>query len=727
MGQSLIQRSFVGGEIAPALAARADLAKYLAGLRTCRNFFVRKEGGVSNRPGTRFIAETKTPTSPSVQLLRYVSEIAGSSILIEAGLGYLRFYKAGALITLSGVAAWSGATAYVIGDIVVSGGVNYYCILGHTNQVPPNATFWYAMPGSTLELPTPFGAGLFNWHQSGRTITLTHYDVEPRELIYVSDTTWIIRKITTAPGVAAPTNVILTIGGAGSRSYGYVVTAASPDYEESIASAQVINAAAAEPTAAAPHVLTWTAVPNAPEYYVYCDPFANGTYGFIGTATGAASFRDVGFVPDFSVTPPLARTLFDTTNNFPHTSAHYQQRRLFGHTHTSPEGIWGSRIGFPSNFGISSPLQDDDAITFRLAGRQHNPIRHLIPLKTLVVLTDAGGWTVGEKLAPLTPSNLPADQELYLGADDVAPAILGNAIVYVQVRGSIVRDVRFDEQVEGLAGRDLTVYATHLFEGKTIKRLDYQATPHSIVWAIRNDGVLLGLTYIPEQDVWGWHRHDTGGTDLFTDLCVVPEGEEDAVYVITRRVIGGVNKRYIERLESRNVEAATFNADAFFVDSGLSYTGTPISTATGLGHLEGRAVVALVDGVVKTGLTVSAGSVALGVTGSDVHVGLAITADQELLDIDVQGSSVRDRKKRVQALSLLLEKSSRTFKAGPTVNDLVALKSAAFESPSMKAFTGLVDLQLLSHFTTDGRTFIRHTDPLPLSILGVIPNVEVGG
>jgi hypothetical protein len=89
-------------------------------------------------------------------------------------------------------------------------------------------------------------------------------------------------------------------------------------------------------------------VPGAPEYYVYGDPYFNNTYGFLGTATGQTTFRDVGFVPDFTITPPIPRTLFATADNFPKVSTTYQQRRFFGHTNLIPDGIFGSRTGFRS-------------------------------------------------------------------------------------------------------------------------------------------------------------------------------------------------------------------------------------------------------------------------------------------------------------------------------------------------------------------------------------------
>lgn len=742
MGEATFQRSFAGGELAPSLAARADLSKYVSGLRTLKNFIVLRHGGVSNRPGLRFVGESKT-SSTSTFLLRYVSEIAGESLLIEAAANYLRFYKNGALVTLtaSPPAAWSAIVQYAIGDLVRVAGVNYYATAASLNQTPPNASFWYAMPGDVLEVPTPFGAAGFNWVQSGNVITMTSLTVRPYELLYLALTRWIIRPMDTAPAILPPTGLGTSGGAAGALTYSYLITTAALEtYEESIASVPINRAAVAAPTTAVPIVLTWGAVAGAAEYYIYLDPYGNGTYGFIGTATGLTSFRDTGFTPDFSVTPPLPRVLFTTTNNYPARAAYYQQRRFFAHTNLVPDGVFGSRVGFASNFNISSPLQDDDAITFRIAGNQHNPVRHLVGLKTLIVLTDGGEWTIGQSKTPLTPNNIPADQELYVGSHDVTPVVVGNAILYVQARGEIVRDVKFDLQVEGLAGRDLTIFAAHLFDGYTIDRLDYAVTPHSIVWAVRSDGTLLGLTYLREEEVWGWHRHTTGASGLFEDVCVVPEAGEDAVYVLVRRTIGGVFKRYIERLERREIQ--NFNADSFFVDSGLTYSGTPVTAIGGLTHLVGQVVAVVADGIVIFDGDPTATNVAeftvpvsgilphvLTTAASIIHSGLPIRfAEIETLDLDVQGSSVRDAKKRVGSVGLLVDESVRTFKVGPSSTRLTTHKLDPAEAGAERtAFTGLEEINIESDWGKYGRVFIRHTDPLPLTILGVLPNVELGG
>jgi hypothetical protein len=744
--QSIIQRAFAGGELAPALHARADTAKYQTGLRRCRNFIVQRHGGVSNRGGTRFVNPCKT-TSINVKLLRYVSEIEGESVLIEIGNAYIRFYLNGALVVVDpgDVDAWDVGTDYVIGDLVIDGGVVYYALEANIGSAPPAAE-WHAFDGDfTYELPSAFAGNLPNWHQSGRTITFTHRLAHPYELRYESITRWVLQQVDTGTQVPAPVGVGLAVGVVGTGHAGYVVTAAALDtYEESVASAQVVSAGADPPTAANPNVISWTAQPAAAEFYIYSDPVGNGTYGFIGTAAGAGvvQFKDPGIVPDYTLTPPIPRVLFNTAGEYPHVSATHQQRRMFGQTVNNPDAIYASRIGLPSNFQISQPLQDDDALTLRLAGNNHHAVRHMLALKQLIVMSGAGEWTVGEPKVPLTPSTLSADQEVYTGCSEIPPCVIGNSVIYVQARGVGVRDLQFNQQVEGFGGRDLSIFAAHLFNGFSLREIDYAEESNSILWACRSDGTLLGLTYIRDQEVWGWHRHDTGASGRFEHVCVVPELNEDAVYVIVRRTIDGSTVRYIERLEPHreNVAAADFDLECFFVDCGLSYDGAPANNITGMLHLEGQVIAVVGDGaVIFNGdpAAVNAADFTVDNTGalptalpasySRIHAGLAIRfAEIETLDLDVAGEDVRDKKKRDGSVTLLLEDSARTFKIGPSSANLIGYALKPNEQAADQ-FTGQAEMNIGSTFTENGRLFIRHSDPLPLTILAIIPNVELGG
>ncbi len=742
--QSLIQRAFVGGELAPALGARADQAKYLAGLRTCRNMIVLRGGGVTKRPGTKFVAEVKD-SSKVTRLLSFLFEADDQTYLIEIGDLYLRFFWHGAPVVVSGVAAYAGGTTYAQGDLVVSGGVNYYSkVAGNVGHTPVSSpTQWYPLTGTIYEIPTPYAAAdvaRVRSTQSADVLTLTHPLYAPLELHRLGHTDWTLVPYTTAPEIDAPTGLAGVAGAAGVRSFTYVVTATKADtFEESSASAPFTVASAADPTVDAPNTLSWSAVTGAQEYNVYGDIYQNGVYGFLGVAQDV-TFNDVGFVPDFTITPPIPKTLFAATGDYPSVACYHQQRLGFARSVHNPETVWLSQVGGYHNFSTSTPLQDDDAITFIIASNTLQVVTHLVDLKKLIVLTDTGEWTLlGDNTGALTPSAINADQEGTVGANqDVVPVVIGNSILYVQARGTVLRELAFDLQQGGFAGIDLTIFASHLFDGYALTDLAFAQQPRSVVWATRADGTLLGLTYVKDQEISAWHRHDTGASGVVEAVEVLPDtaAAEDLAYLLVKRTINGAQKRYIEQMQPRWIPTMPLSS-AFYVDAGLTYSGAPTTTISGLGHLEGQVVAVLGDGAVVYGgdpagasaaaFTVTGGSITLPASRSVVQVGIPIRfAEVETLDLDVQGTAIRDKRKRIQSLTALVESSAIGFLAGPDADHLIRAQPNPWDVPA-GTISGPVEVNLTAGFSETGRVLIRHADPLPFTLLGLIPNGEIGG
>ena len=318
--------------------------------------------------------------------------------------------------------------------------------------------------------------------------------------------------------------------------------------------------------------LSWVEVAGARLYHVYQE--LNGVYGYIGSAEGGA-FRALGAVPDISDTPPNQRNPFFGTSNYPKTVTYFQQRLGFANSDNYPETSWFSKSGNYHNFTTSAPLQDDDAVTYTIVGRQVNQIRHMIDIGQLLTLTSGGEHIIqGDTAGVLKPAEVNPKQLSYNGANTLPPIVVGSSALYVQARGSRVRYFQLDD-IKGSEGDDLTIFSAHLFEDFTIVDWAFQQIPHSIVWVVRSDGTLLGLTYVKEHELVGWHQHDLGG--LVENVCVVPEGNEDAVYFVVKRTIGGQTKRYIERLTQRRF---TDIIDYVGMDCSLSYDGRNTGATT---------------------------------------------------------------------------------------------------------------------------------------------------
>lgn len=412
------------------------------------------------------------------------------------------------------------------------------------------------------------------------------------------------------------------------------------------------------------------------------------------------------------------------TAEYPGCTAYYQQRQIFGGSTGFPQTGWLSRTKGYLDFGVSSPALDDDSITLSMATREVNEIRHFIEVGELIALTSSGPFMVrGGQDGTITPSAVSVKGQGKGGASFVPPLLVGSQALYVQEKGQQVRSLGYSFTNDQFSGTDLTIASAHLFSGRQIVEWVYQTVPFSCVWAVRDDGVLLGLTYMPEQEVVAWHRHDTDG--YVESVACVSEGTEDAVYLIVRRTIQGQTKRYIERMHNRQFTAIE---DAFFVDSGLTYDGAPATTFSGLGHLEGETVSILADGNVMGQQVVTGGQVVLQNPASVVHVGLPIISDAETLAISVGSSSIRDKQKLINRLSLIVEESSGVW-AGADASNLFEHKqreNEPYDTP-VTPFSGLFDISISATWNKQGHAFIRQQDPLPISILSIIPEVTTGG
>lgn len=289
--------------------------------------------------------------------------------------------------------------------------------------------------------------------------------------------------------------------------------------------------------------------------------------------------NDTGANANYAETPPTQVSLFDSANNYPSAVGYYQQRLMFGGTRNDPTKVWASRSSSFHSFTQSTPGQDDDAVIFRLAGQHVNAVQHLIELSRLIVFTSGAEYTIDggqDNNNILTPTTIGPTKRTAAGSSALRPLTLVDTVLFQQARGTIIRDFR--KALQDFDTSDVTLMAAHLFEGYSLVDWAYAQSPNSTIWAVRSDGILLGLTYLPSQEVWGWHRHDTDG--LVENVCVVPEGGEDTVYLIVKRTINGVTKRYIERMVSRTITTVTDPRDLFFVDCGLTYDGRNTGTET---------------------------------------------------------------------------------------------------------------------------------------------------
>lgn len=413
-------------------------------------------------------------------------------------------------------------------------------------------------------------------------------------------------------------------------------------------------------------------------------------------------------------------------SDYPAAVSYFEQRRCFAGTPARPQNIWMTKSGTEANMSYSLPIRDDDRIAFRVAAREANAIRHIIPLSQLLLLTSAAEWRVSSVNSDaITPTSISVKPQSFVGASNVQPVIVNNTLLYGAARGGHVRECAYNWQANGFATGDLSIRAAHLFDTFDIVDMAYSKAPQPIVWFVSTSGNLLGLTYVPEQQVGAWHQHDTDG--IFESCAVVAEGAEDVLYCIVRRTINGVSRRYVERMASRQFSD---QADAFFVDCGLTYSGAPADQISGLDHLEGKTVSILADGAVHPQRVVVDGAVSLDAEASKVHIGLPITADIQTLPLAAQidNGMAQGRAKNVNKVWLRVFRSSGIF-VGPSADKLTEYKQRTAEAwgapPSL--VTDEVQVLLSPEWSAGGQVFVRQTNPLPMTIVSITAEVAIGG
>ena len=439
---------------------------------------------------------------------------------------------------------------------------------------------------------------------------------------------------------------------------------------------------------------------------------------------------------------------WNATNGYPAAVTSFQQRDVFGGTLAYPQRISTSRTGDRLNMKPSGlQVYDDDALTIDMLlssinGTQVNTIRHLLPMDKLVVLLSAGSAALGNGLhEPLTPDNITVESQGFLGASTLPPIAIGPAVIYQQDKGKGIRDLEFNTATMTYGGQDLLVMASHFLEGHTVQEWAYQDVPNKTIWMVRDDGILLGLTYLKEQQVLAWHRHDTGlgailgvdeaGSDLvcndaFESVCVVSEGAEDALYVSVKRwndVIGPPVPTAVRCIERLHAWVDDPIEDCFFLDSALTYTGVAATVFSGLSHLTGRAVALAKDGGWIDLVTVSsAGTVTITSPAIPDYIGLPIQAEAGTLAVALPmgAESSVTKVKTIPSVSVMV-KNTGSFTAGPSSSDL----RAVFDGATLQ--TGIFNVPIPTTWKQDGSVLFRQDMPMPVNILAIIPQIRVGG
>ena len=512
-------------------------------------------------------------------------------------------------------------------------------------------------------------------------------------------------------------------------TYKYVVSTIDADTgEESLPS--MVEAAAINDLnlQGAKNRISWSSVPNTEFYVVYKN--VDGVYGFIGQ-TKELFFNDNNIAENTADGPQQGLNPFDGPNRYPRTVSIHDQRLTFAATKEDPFAVFMSKVTLFENFDTASPAKADDAVTFRIRAKKRQDIKSLLSTTGgLGVFTSVGEWLVrgADDRAFITPTNTLAVPQTTRGSYYLPPLDVGDTDMFAQRKGAVIRDFTYTEVERKYTGEDRTLMSRHLFKNREIVSWCYAQSPHSMVWVAMDDGSLLSLTYVREQQVFAWARHDVGGKVL--DVETIPDDVEDAVYIVVERVIGSSTVYMSERITHRD---DTPEEEWQFADSSLVYEGDPVSTVTGLRHLVGETVTVLADGFVLGEHVVDAtGSVVLNNLYSRVVVGLPYVSEIETLNLDLGNvpelGVVKGRDVSIPNLVITLEES-RGVSAGQSDDTMIFVQERDNENygEPIAPFTGERKYDLEPDWTRTGQITIRQTLPLPMKVLSVAPEVIIGG
>jgi len=665
--------NFTGGELSPRLDGRNDLQKYPTGCKTLENMIVYPHGSAARRSGTQFVAEVKDSTKKTRLIAFEFSTV--QTYILEFGNQYIRFYKDNGQI-LSG--------------------------------------------GSAYEISSPYlEAELFDikFAQSADVMYICHPNHPVKKLARTGHTNWTLIDDVISNGPFMDHNIETTTLNPSHKSVGQTTTVTASSTTGINSNQGFLSTDVGRLIHIQDGHLKITSVTS--------------TTVVVGTV-----IVDLGI--SSSTTTDFALGAFSDTTGYPSCVTFFEQRLVFAATLSQPQTIFFSKSGDYENFddNYHGTVADDDAIIYTIASNQVNAIRFMTATRTLIIGTAGGEFAVTggstSSGVAITPTNIAINKQSNHGAANVDGISVGNATLFLQRAKRKIRELAYNFDVDGYVAPDLTILSEHITESG-ITQMAYQEEPNSIVWCVRTDGELLGLTYQREQQVVAWHRHIFGGTfssgnTVCESVEVLPtDDSEYQIWVIVKRTINGVTKRYIEYLHNLDFDE-TDDTSFNFLDSQLEYDGSPATTISGLDHLEGETVSVLADGATHPDKTVSSGSITLDRSASKVKVGLSYTSLLQTMRIDAgsQNGTSQSKTKRIYEITARLYESIGV-EIGPDLNNMerIPFRSSANAMDSgINVFTGDKEIEFRGNYETDGFIFVRQTQPLPLTILSLYPKLQ---
>ena len=744
------QPSFSAGIISTELFSRIDFAKLASGVRQCENFEIRPAGGVTYRTGTEFVAEVKDSTG-EVNMVEF-SESRESGYALEFGHKYIRFYKNGARIE-SGGNPVELATTYTSNEI---------------------ADIKYA--------------------QYKNQMYIVHPNHKPAILTRNSDTNWTLVDMVFNPVI--PEVASVTIAKLTAKDPNTVV-----DYDGWQYAVAVEDEKGREGMATKSNIITSdidllnqhiTVSFNAPDgvtdgcnfiiyrifrgefFFVYKMPFVTGTTSY--------TFTDLSFSTDTTRSIKIPFDGFDNSN-YPAAVGFWNQRLVFANTPKKPNAIYGSSVGVFDDFTNTILQNSDEAFELELNSGTTDEITDIVPMDDLIIMTQSKIWRV----VGTSPLNMQAYIESYSGSSGIRPYVYKKSILYVDSSYNTVSNFIYSYELNGYVGQNLDTLCRDLLDGHTIKSVSFRDTPYGIMYVVRNDGVMLGLTYLKEENIYAWHLHTTDGK--FLNVCAVDRPVYDNVYVVVQRG----DKKYVEMFKdhinvdqdvndswhldcaSRHVETTPYyaweNSDAEVVYTAsatpsagatvysdlmetsagtvTSYSSGKIvfdskeydrctaadgkkqvSSVSGFARFNGQKVTVMADGNEYKDVDVSSGVVSLERPASNILVGLPYVGILEPIPVDIkfQDSGTTVGLNRRISKATIRYFRTRGLWYGTSLKKLYQIKPYVYEDIGydIPLETNVLNVEVSDTYKTESSLMVVQKSPFPALVQSITMGMAYG-
>ena len=699
--------SFNSGELTPLLWDRVKFERYAPGAMVLDNFIVTKHGPIFHRPGTLFVNYARRTSeldfeNDKKRLKKFIFSRT-QVFMLEFGHKYVKFY-----------------TYDAAGDPIT-----------------------VQKDGTDYILETPYRAEdltELRFTQSMDTVYIAHSLYHPRTLVRYGSNNWVFNKFANEDG----------------------------PYE-------VENTDSSKKMKVAAKTGDTTLTSN-------FDCFDENMIGrlFRITISKKPGWGIItGYNDARSVNVTIKRDINDTTEtdawrlgawygaegdtlkaHYPATVAFHMERIYFGGGLYTPQTVQGSR---PGDFPVFSPTDDEDLVTddmavvFNLATDELNSITWIKSSDSLYI------GTIGPEFkltvtgdAVITPSNFQFQRISNYGSSRIEPQFVGNSIIFSQNSLRTLRELTYNFSTDKYQAQDISILGEHL-TAPGLTSFNYQQEPHTIIWAtqqvhikqladksVRTGGKLIGLTYDKEQNVMAWHRHTLGGNDVEVESveCVFNDTiQQDQVWLSVRRNLGGKLVRTIEVID-KDFRMEDPLEEMYFVDCGIKYNayklpkdnplyGKAIQSLSGLTWLANETVKITVDGAAHQDVTVdSTGHIDLDFEGKFITIGLYAPAKYQSLYLDPEAGGTNFAQGHNQNIPRAFIRLFNTMggKIGPSFDKMEELQ---YRTPqdlmdtAISLFTGEQQLNFPASWNHFAQVCVEQDEPLPMTILAIIPEVKV--